>query len=387
MKFVYFVSLAIDPEKIQERIPIHTPATSLRMKYIISAIRRSSKKTELIIVSQGSGHRGDIQYKRELEYYGVPDTKEVYLGYFGCGLLQQMSLIANSIIWMTKNIKKDDIIITYNFEPRIAVPLIITRLYRQYKLIIGFEELYHTMGGIYKIPYTLCEILGIKISHGFITCSSETAKIIRKIRKDDPPVVMSYGYPGVYSKSTERRSDKKRLHLLYSGTLDNYRGIRDLIHSMSLVDDIADLTITGKGPLSLEIQKISRTQKNIIYQGYLDDKMLDTLLDECDVCINSTPADTQFSKYSFPSKIIFYLCKGKIVVSTRLDVLINSPYQELIHFYDSSDPQSFRNVLILIQKNYQSLSEKSNQYSYIMNGNQSKEYEEISQLLMQLQCM
>jgi len=384
MKFIYFISLAIEPEKIQERIPIHSHGASPRMKYLLKLIHKCSKKNELIIVSQGCGQRGGSQTKKESVYREEPEIMEVYFGYFGNGLLQQLSLIISSIIWITKNIRTDDVIITYNFEPRIAVPLIITKFYRQYKLIIDFEELYHTIGGIYRIPFALCEIFGIKISYGFITCSSEIVKIIRKTRKDNPPIVMSYGSPGECFKPSGRGLDNGRLHLAYSGSLDINRGIRDLIHAMSLVEDIADLTITGKGPLSGYIQNISKLHKNITFKGYLDDEQLNNLLNECDICINPTPADIAFSKYSFPSKVIFYLCKGKIVLSTRLDVLLNSPYQEIIQFYDGSDPQSFRNALVSIQKNFHSLSEKTVQFSQEIHKIQSKEYEDISLLLMKV---
>ena len=385
MKFFYFISSAIEPEKIQERVPIHSQAASLRMKYLLRAIHSCSKKNELVIVSQGCGQTGGRQYNKESAYSEEPDIKEIYLGYFGRGFLQQICVIGNSIIWLIKNIKKNDVIITYNFEPTIAVPLIITMLFRPYKLVIGFEELYHKIGGIFKIPFTLCEVYGIKISYGFITCSSETVKIIRSIRKDNPPIVMSYGAPREYSKSSGILRDPGILHLVYSGNLDNHRGIRSLIHTMSFVEDIADLTITGKGPLSGDIQKISEGHNNIIFKGYLDDEQLNDLLEECDVCINPTPPDTLFSKYSFPSKVILYLCKGKIVVSTRLDVLLNSPYKEWIQFYDGNNPQSFRDTLLFIQKNFQSLSEKSTQFSHELQRIQSKEYEDFSPLLNGLQ--
>jgi hypothetical protein len=381
MKFVYFIRLAIEPEKIKERIPIHSQAASLRMKYLLSLIHRCEKRNELIIVSQGTGQCGGYQQKKESIYEEEPDIKEVYLGYINCGFLQEISMIGNSIIWMTKNIRKDDVIITYNFDPMIAISLIITRLFRPYKLIIDFEELIHKIGGIYKIPYTLCEIIGIQISSGFITCSCETAKTIRNIRKDNPPIAMSYGAPWEYSQSSRKEINQGKLHLLYSGSLDNNRGIQDLILAMSGVEDIADLTITGKGPLSTEIQRISHIRKNIFFKGYLEDELLDKLLTECDVCINPTPANTPFSKYSFPSKIVFYLFNNKVVLSTRLEVLLNSPYQEMIQFYDGTDPQSFRNALIIIQKNFQYTSEKSIQIHQKLQLIKSKEYEDISLLL------
>lgn len=381
MKFVYFIRLAIEPEKIKERNPIHSQAASLRMKYLLRVIHRCAKRNELIIVSQGTGQSGGYQHNKESIYWEEPDIKEVYLGYINCGFLQGLSMIGNSIIWMTKNINKDDVVITYNFEPRIAIPLIITRIFRPYKLIIDFEELIHKIGGFYKILYTLCEMIGIRISSGFITCSYETAKTIRNIRKDNPPIVMSYGSPGEYLRSSRDDLNHGRLHLLYSGSLDNNRGVQDLSHAMSIVEDIADLTITGRGPLSTEIQRISNVQKNVFFKGYLENEQLDTLLTECDVCINPTPEDTPFSKYSFPSKIVFYLFNDKIVLSTRLDVLMNSPYQELIQFYDGADLQSFRNALLIIQKNFQSTSEKSIQTYQKLQCIRSKEYEDISLLL------
>jgi len=382
MKYIYFTSYAIEPEKIKERIPFSSEAGSMRMQYILKNIRVSRDNNSIVLLSQGHSYRGGFNPQKESLHSEYPEVKEIYLSYYGQGIFRYFSVIISSTLWILKNINKEDVIISYNFEPKIAIPIIITKFIRKYKTIIEFEELYGQIDGKFKKIHELCEKWGIKNASGFITCSSETAKIIRDIRKDNPPVIMSYGNPEKYFPEYQKEVNTDgKLHLLYAGNLDESRGVLDLIKLMRLVEDIACLTITGRGIISPVLQTICQNSNNITFKGFLDESQFEKILLDSDICVNPAPVNSQFSKFSFPSKVVFYLNHGKNVLSTRLDVLLNSPYRDMVMYYEASNPQSFRDVLISLKNKPHILLEKTKKNTCEMRNILRKECEVFMQFM------
>ena len=227
------------------------------------------------------------------------------------------------------------------------------------------EEFCGYHGGCFHKYLNFFELIGIKIASGFITCSSEIMKKIIFIRSDNPPIVMSYGYQQdnllqhVLHRNQNIPPLTNKLQILYSGTLDKERGILDIIQFMSFVEDIADLIITGRGPLEEYVEKISSLRSNIHYLGYLSESQYYELLNKVHVCVIPSPSSHAYSKYSFPSKLTIYLTFGIIVLSTKMDVLLNSPFKDMILFYDENDPVSFRSSLVNIQDRLNSIPVKS----------------------------
>jgi glycosyltransferase involved in cell wall biosynthesis len=292
-------------------------------------------------------------------------VKEVYIGFIRLKFICFISSIINTTIWIVKNVHKQDLIIVYNFTVSTAIPVILTKLIFRYHLIIEFEEFCGYHGGRIHRYQNFFELIGIGIASGFITCSSEIRKKIISIRSDNPPIVMSYGYQQDNLLQHVLHGDQNippltnKLQLLYSGTLDKERGILDIIQLMSFVEDIADLIITGKGPLEEYVERISSLRSNVHYLGYLSESQYYELLHKVHVCVISSPSSQAYSKYSFPSKLTIYLSFGMIVLSTKMDVLLNSPFKDMILFYDENDPASFRSSLANIQDRLNTIPIKS----------------------------
>ena len=193
---------------------------------------------------------------------------------------------------------------------------------------------------------------------------------------------MSYGNPEKYFPEFQKEMNTYgKLHLLYAGSLDESRGVLGLIKLMKQVEDIASLTITGRGIISPALQTIYQNSSNITFKGFLDESQFEKILLDCDICVNPTPVNSQFSKFSFPSKVVFYLNHGKNVLSTRLDVLLNSPYRDMVMYYEASNPQSFRDVLVFLKNKPHMMSENKNKNTSEMRNILRKEYYEIGQLM------
>lgn len=81
----------------------------------------------------------------------------------------------------------------------------------------------------------------------------------------------------------------KKLNLvkfIYLGTLDEKKGIRLLLETFSKMNrETCELWIAGKGELEKYVIEESKNNKSIHFVGFLEEKSLNTLLDEMDVLV------------------------------------------------------------------------------------------------------
>lgn len=379
-KVIYIVSNSADhpryspnPDSIISQAGVH------RSAYIFNIIVKHFVKSNIYRLSFASQ---DTMF-RTTEYpnESYDNVTEVHLGQTGLGLFRHISSTLFAIVWFMKHLGDEDIVVIYNFTPPIAVFVWFTMLFRKYKLIVEFEELYGLIGtSRYKKLFLISENYGIQKGTGFIVCSEKIAKHIRSSRSQTPPIAVSSGYFGSLTHPTTQLRNGTRLNVLYSGTLDDRRGVTRLIDTMVGLEDIANLIITGTGPLKDYVANKAQLRENIRYLGVLPENMYQQILAEADICINPTPPNTAFSQYSFPSKITYYLSHSKIVVSTRLDVIQTSPYRDMIIYYDDAKPENLRETLIYIRDHFESLSERSKIFLKEISVIQMREKNEIYHL-------
>jgi len=380
MRLIYFTNSVFSEERLDNRRLIVSQAGNYRSRYIVEAIKKCNIITSIIFLSQAPGTAGGIQHQIERTQDEI-HFKEIYIGYFGKGSIQWITSVVSTTLWFLKNSNCDDIVVVYNFLPRTAIPIIISKIFRGYKLIVQFEELYGNMDSPDKRLFWLLEQFSLRNAIGFITPSHYIADIIREYRGYDVSVVMSYGYHNISRSSPRVQQSLTRLQLIYSGSLDSERGVDNLINLLPHVKDFADLTITGKGPLSTLIERLSQTNENLHYLGYVNENQFRDVLSKMHVCINPTPISSNFSKYSFPSKVVYYMSNLKIVLSTPLEVIKNSPYRDIVVYYDENDPVGFRKILLDISANLDTLTNNMQIVSSRLEITQEGEYDQICKLL------
>lgn len=380
MRLIYFSNSVFNENGLDDRRLKIFQAGNYRSKYIVEAIKKCNTITDIIFLSQAPGTAGGIQHQIE-RTQDKPHFKEVYIGYFGKGSIQWITSVVSTTLWFLKNTNREDIVVVYNFLPRTAIPIIFSKLFRNYNLIVQFEELYGYMDSPYKPLFWLLERFSLQNAIGFITPSHYIADIIRKCRGNDIRVVMSYGYPTISIFNHHTLSSSIRLQLIYSGNLDSERGVLNLINLLPHVKDFADLTITGKGPLSTLIERLAQTNDNLYYLGYVNDDPYSDLLSKMHVCINPTPKDSIFSKYTFPSKVVYYISNSKIVLSTSLVVIKSSPYRDIVVYYDENDPVGFRKKLLDISANLDNLTKNMQIFSKQLEKIKGQEYLQICDMV------
>lgn len=122
---------------------------------------------------------------------------------------------------------------------------------------------------------------------------------------------------GIYSPS-ERiiplKGTQERV-LVYTGSLQEYVGIKDLVDAFCLTkNDKYKLIICGSGYCAAYIHEKALKDKRIEFRGVVSRKEALELQTNATALINPRKPSEDFTKYSFPSKTMEYLASGTPVI-------------------------------------------------------------------------
>lgn len=153
---------------------------------------------------------------------------------------------------------------------------------------------------------------------------------------------------------------------MYSGTLQIKYGIIQLLEAFNFIkDEDYSLLICGDGEAKEEVIKACKIDKRIIYLGSIErDKVL-LLQKSCTLLVNPRQNNDEYTKYSFPSKIMEYLQSGTPVLAYKLDG-IPDEYDDYIFYVSDNSPYSLSLEIMRI-------SSMSNEKMYEI-GQKSKKF-------------
>lgn len=124
--------------------------------------------------------------------------------------------------------------------------------------------------------------------------------------------------------------------LLYTGTLNKRYGIIKLLQAMEHIDDPqVRLYICGDGDAKEEVMNAANQDNRIIYLGQLPHSEVKKLQMNASILINPRNNNEEFTKYSFPSKILEYISSGHPTLVYKLDG-IPSDYDDILFYIDDS---------------------------------------------------
>ena len=141
---------------------------------------------------------------------------------------------------------------------------------------------------------------------------------------------------------------KEKKTIVFSGTLNSLSGIELLLNAMEYInDECINLEIYGDGPLRNYVVSKTKVQRNTHYKGCVsNDKMIQIQM-AADLLVCPRKKDSFMTKYSFPSKVLEYICSGTPVLANRL-VGIPSEYDELINYPEDESALAWSKAIIEI---------------------------------------
>lgn len=149
----------------------------------------------------------------------------------------------------------------------------------------------------------------------------------------------------IKNDSYNPKNIKKRRILMYAGSLHKRYGIEMLVQAFCKISkENVELHIYGKGDFEMELQKFLAINKNIRYFGVVPNNKIVLAEKEVDLLINPRTSEGEYTKYSFPSKIIEYMTSGTPVLMNMLPG-IPDEYREYCYCFESETIEGYTDTL------------------------------------------
>lgn len=152
---------------------------------------------------------------------------------------------------------------------------------------------------------------------------------------DKPYIVMEGVVPYGGSDTDGYAADGDVKNVVYTGSLTRKYGVMDLAEAfMRIKDENLRLVICGSGETEEEIRALK--DKRIIYKGALTHSEAAAVQRSATLLVNPRNNKDEFTKYSFPSKLMEYMMTARPVLCFKLDG-IPDEYDEYLNYFTSDN--------------------------------------------------
>ncbi|WP_298843452.1 hypothetical protein [Clostridium sp.] len=326
-------------------------AATKKMDYVCDAINELGLSVR--IISPAWSKSSKLKYVKTRKVEVTQDKELILCPTWGSkNKITRFLRIIYSLIWLTKwlliNVRENENIIVYH-EPWLAIPILVSRLFKKYNLILEIEDYYQE---VWKTNFIF------RKAEKIIFSKCDECLLVSEVLKEQlnkPEGIVSYGSYTIctnYKKNIDRRNIK----LVFTGGIEKIRGGAYLaVETMKYLPYNYSLIISGPSGVEDKEDIIAaiRVINDILgrtackYVGCLADDKYEELLLNSDIGLN-TQKDGDYGSYIFPSKIITYLSHNLRVVSTKGISIVKSQVSELIRFAEGYNPESVAKAIMSI---------------------------------------
>lgn len=287
--------------------------------------------------------------------------------------VKQMMFMFGSLVetfnWCFTNRKnKNKAMLSYSANPPILLPMLfICKLWGVKNIIIVTEVPKYRFydGQTSWIRSSLLKIM-VKVStwlqehfDGYILLTEYMNSQVNN--KNKPHLVME-GMVDIDKNEMimkENGSGKKKV-ILYTGTLNREYGFSTLIEGFKMLNmPNVELWFCGQGNYQNEIELASNDFEQIRYFGMLSHSEVSQLQIQADFLINPRPTNSEYTKYSFPSKTLEYMLMKTPVISTRLKGIPHE-YDDFLIYIENETAQGYCDELrSILEDDYVQYTEKA----------------------------
>lgn len=181
-----------------------------------------------------------------------------------------------------------------------------------------------------------------------------TQEMHKKLNTDQPFLVIE----GIAAESTasvdsQQLNDKNEAtctkNIVYTGGISARYGLIDLVDAFcGLTDQDIRLVLCGGGDAVSYVTNKMKTDSRIQYKGYVSREEALRYQREAYVLVNPRKGDAEYTKYSFPSKTIEYMCSGRPLLMYKLPSIPNE-YDEHIFYIEGDIQEALEKILLYSQ--------------------------------------
>jgi glycosyltransferase involved in cell wall biosynthesis len=254
-----------------------------------------------------------------------------------------------------RHVRNGDILLLDNYEWIYVLAARLARLQHRVRFVLDYEDGKHVIDRGFSL---LLARLAEKFGRPLLSAALIAAPPLQSRLPSSVPVEFVPGFYFPPPSKVKTQLAKGDLRFLYSGSLDETRGVDLILRAIDLLPPNGwRLDITGTGELQQQIsERASDSRNRITFHGTLAADRYHELTQECDVGLNCQRADDPVSKVTFPSKIFTYLSKGLAVLSSRASA-VPSVCGDACIYYDEEAPASLAQAMQEVMKTFPAIQE------------------------------
>lgn len=266
--------------------------------------------------------------------------------------LHRMFLATKVILSEVKDRKSECVLICYSMHLPFLLACYLVKAFAGEKvkfcvIVPDLPEYMAVRTGVSKFVFTMLSRLSYFVVNKADVIVAITKDMLGKFDSDIRKVVIEGIADENYISNCEVGSRNK--YYLYTGTLDRRYGIRNLVDSY-LASGVKgyELFICGDGDDRQYVESVASRERSVRYLGQLDRKAVLNLQRNASLLINPRDNESDYTKYSFPSKIIEYMSSGVPVLMYRLDGIPEEYYDYC--YVVSSGCDGLKNKMLELSK-------------------------------------
>lgn len=267
-----------------------------------------------------------------------------------------LSLLLKLIRFIFKNRKSKVAVIINTADIFILIPFYLVKLInRNFSSTLILPDIPHFITSLDKKVFVKTKILSfldsisLKIAQKFDSYVFLTENM-KQLFLNKPKFTVIEGFANInlinnYQTFINKENNSNEV-LLYTGSLKRKFGIMNLVNAFKELDCVdVELWICGSGECENEIIKECENNKKIKFFGLVDNIRAIELQNNCTMLINPRRDSDEYTKYSFPSKIIEYLIACKPIIMYRLAGIPDEYYEYVYIPKDNSNEELTKLIL------------------------------------------
>lgn len=230
----------------------------------------------------------------------------------------------------------------------------------------------------YKIPITaiVTDIMGIsaheehsltnrlasRVSNGYLAKFDKyvflTQQMNAYINKRNRPYIVMEGVCPIHDSAleTSTKQDRSTKNIFYAGGRPSKDGVDLLVAAFKQIP--GDFRLDIYGPMPNVVLGKDKYDKRITYHGSVSNEEIVRGEFASDLLVNPRPIDEEYTKYSFPSKLMEYMNTGTAVLTTKLPG-VPTEYFDYVYTFNEVSVESYKETLTkLLSKDINELRSK-----------------------------
>lgn len=292
------------------------------------------------------------------KFYWFKKTKlgNHYIPFFNFFLIKQLSIslyvLFFTCIWIVRNLFSNEklfIVFTSLYLPFLSgvLPLKFLRRINIVSFVPDLPEYEFSYSNNNYLPKRLFLNTYVNLSKKLFFLIDYYVFVTEHMKTKFPskPYMVIEGFVDYSLVNENLEVEKKENAIMYSGALFEKFGIRLLLDAFLDYEINCQLWLFGDGDMVQEIKKRSLNNPNIKYFGHQPNQLIIKYQQMAKLLINPRFSNNEFTKFSFPSKLMEYMVSGTPVLTTKLPG-IPIEYKEKMYFINVETVSGFKNSIL-----------------------------------------